>query len=462
MGKLNRIKRLGRIALAALCVFGSLTGVVSASGGFVDVQEGDYFYRPVSWAVENGITSGIGDDRFGPFEACTRGQVVTFLWRVAGSPEPEQTENPFSDVQSDDYFYTPVQWAAAEGITAGVSESSFGPYDTCTRGQIVTFLWKFRNALEPESLNTQFTDVDLSAYYAKPVAWAVENGITAGVEENAFAPGDTCTRGQIVTFLYKTEHLGSDITVPPSGVPAVSTIVYGTSGAGRNLVAYRYGNGKNVMIVTFAIHGWEDAFSRDGQLLVNAADKLRATLQEQVDTLIRQGQWSVYVIPCLNPDGLADGWTNNGPGRCTTTPGKGIDMNRCFPYNFVPSYNSRTYTGDSPLQSVEAKALYEFVKKCRGRDHNILIDVHGWYEQILCSTNQNGQVYRALKEAFPSCSYTTLRGGRGYFSAWAGYLQGFEACLFEYPYIRKADDFYRWKYDQRLTNAICQILRTYH
>ncbi len=458
------------VVLALVLVMSCLTGVASAAGSFVDVKEGDYFHTPVLWAVDNEITSGVGDNRFGPFNACTRAQVVTFLWRAAGSPGPNAYNNPFDDVDSGDYFYAAVLWAVEKGITAGVSDISFGPSQTCTRGQIVTFLWKFKNSPEPNSLSTKFIDVDSTDYYAKPVAWAVENGVTAGASDCEFAPGATCTRGQVMTFLYKTVNPDSDIPMSPPIEPSISTIVYGTSGAGRKLTAYRYGNGKNVLIVTFAIHGWEDEFSRDGQLLVDTANKLRYTLQAQFDTLVKQGNWSVYVFPCLNPDGLMDGWTHNGPGRCTTSSlnengalvrGKGVDMNRCFPYNFVPSYSDRYYTGDRPLQSVEAKALYECVKKCRGRDHNILIDVHGWYDQIICSTGRSGQVYRALQRFFPSGNYTSLKGGKGYFAAWAGYLQGFESCLFEFPDITNAQDFYDRKFDQRFIKAISDILTTY-
>ncbi len=461
------------IVLALVLVTGCLAGSVCAAGAsFTDVKESDYFYNPVQWAVENGVTSGMGDNRFGPLHPCTRGQVVTFLWRAAGSPSPSSDSNPFVDVGTDDYFYTPVLWAVENGITAGVGANRFGPNQTCTRAQIVTFLWKSQNAPEPSNPNAGFSDVDVSAYYAESVAWAVENSVTAGMGNNQFAPEATCTRGQVMTFLYKTANPDAVIPMPPViDEPQIRTIVYGTSGAGRKLTAYRYGTGRNVLVVTFAIHGWEDGFSRDGQLLVDTAHKLRALLQSQFDMLVKRGDWSVYVFPTLNPDGLADGWTHNGPGRCTTYSlneggelvyGRGVDMNRCFPYNFVPSYSGRNYTGDRPLQSVEAKALHDYIQCCRGTGHNVLIDVHGWFDQIICSTDRSGQVYRALQNAFPSGDYTTLRGGRGYFAAWAGYTQGFESCLFEFPYISNAQQFYDRKYDQRFIEAVCDILTTYH
>lgn len=463
------MRKGGAVLLMLVLVLSCITIPVGAEeNAFRDVCEGDYFYAPVLWAVNNGITSGIGDGQFGPSNACTRGQVVTFLWRAAGSPEPSAISHEFADVGVQDYYYKPVLWAVEKGITAGVGGGRFGPEQTCTRGQIVTFLWKFKNPPESDIVITKFIDVDSRAYYARAVAWAVDNGVTAGVSEYRFGPEQTCTRGQVMTFLYKTIQGGSDHPAPPT-TPGATQIVYGTSGAGRKLMAYRYGKGKNVMIVTFGIHGWEDQFGRDGQLLVETAQKLCATLQAQGEALLLPGDWSVYVFPCLNPDGLFDGWTHNGPGRCTTHRiGEngallrgGVDMNRCFPYRFSPNYTGRYYTGDKPLQAVEARALYECVKGLQGRDRNILIDVHGWYDQIICPTATNGQVYRALKKAFPSCDAASLAGGRGYFSAWAAFSQGFDACLFEFPDIANAQDFSAKKMDMRFIDAICEILRTY-
>ena len=170
---------------------------------FQDVAQTDYFYAPVLWAVENGITAGLNATTFGPGQNCTRAQVVTFLGRAAGQPEPPSTENPFEDVTPADYFYKPVLWAVENNITAGMSKTSFGPNATCTRGQVVTFLW--RAAGKPEAANAQndFVDVSAADYFYAPVLWAVENKITAGMGAGQFAPGNSCTRGQVVTFLYR-------------------------------------------------------------------------------------------------------------------------------------------------------------------------------------------------------------------------------------------------------------------
>lgn len=169
---------------------------------FTDVPESAYFYEPVLWAVENGVTSGTSATKFSPYEGCTRGQVVTFLWRAAGCPEPESSYNPFSDVPSNAYYHDAVLWAAEEGITTGTSRTRFEPNATVTRAQTVTFLWRWAGSPQPGSAGS-FRDVPYRAYYADAVAWAVEYGITNGTAPGLFSPAQTCTRAQIVTFLYR-------------------------------------------------------------------------------------------------------------------------------------------------------------------------------------------------------------------------------------------------------------------
>ncbi len=171
-------------------------------GGFGDVFEGDYYADPVAWAVENDITNGTGAGRFSPNDACNRGQIVTFLWRANGSPEPETTVNPFTDVKSSDYYYKAVLWAVENNITTGTGAGTFSPKNTCTRDQAVTFLWRANGKPEPTAA-ASFTDVKPGSFYEKAVGWAVENGITTGAGPGKFNPGGVCTRGHIVTFLYR-------------------------------------------------------------------------------------------------------------------------------------------------------------------------------------------------------------------------------------------------------------------
>ena len=175
-----------------------------ATNPFTDVKSSDYYYDSVLWAVENGITAGTGDGTtFSPNDPCTRAQIVTFLWRAYGKQKPAATENPFTDVKPSDYYYDAVLWAVENGITAGTGDgTTFSPNDPCTRAQAVTFQW--RAAGKPTvSGGSSFTDVASGSYYVGAVAWAVEKGVTAGATTTTFDPNGTCTRAQIVTFLYR-------------------------------------------------------------------------------------------------------------------------------------------------------------------------------------------------------------------------------------------------------------------
>ena len=176
----------------------------TAQNPFVDVKEGAYYYDAVLWAVEQKITSGTSATTFSPDASCTRAQMVTFLWRAAGSPKVENGKNPFADVKADAYYYDAVLWAVEKGVTSGTSATTFSPDATVTRGQTVTFL--YRNAGSPEVSGTMpFTDVEADAYYAKAVQWAVQQKITTGTSKTTFSPMSDCTRGQIVTFLYRAK-----------------------------------------------------------------------------------------------------------------------------------------------------------------------------------------------------------------------------------------------------------------
>ena len=168
---------------------------------FADVSADAYYYEAVKWAADKGITGGIGDSLFAPNQSCTRAQIVTFLWRAAGSPEPSALSD-FTDVPSDKYYAKVVAWAVENGITNGTTDTTFGPDETCTRAHGVTFLSRAAKA-NTASGNSNFADVDANAYYASAVKWAVDNGITNGISSSLFGPDSSCTRAQIVTFLYR-------------------------------------------------------------------------------------------------------------------------------------------------------------------------------------------------------------------------------------------------------------------
>ena len=169
---------------------------------FTDVSKTDYFYDAVLWAVENGITTGTSRTRFSPYATCTRAQAVTFLWRASGSPAPKNSRMPFVDVSPSAYYYDAVLWALEEGITTGTSSTTFSPDAVIDRAQAVTFLHR-ANGAPSVTGHTAFTDVPQTAYYADAVKWAVDHGITTGTSAAAFSPNASCTRAQIVTFLYR-------------------------------------------------------------------------------------------------------------------------------------------------------------------------------------------------------------------------------------------------------------------
>ena len=170
---------------------------------FADVADDAFYAEAVNWAYTHCVTLGTGGGKFSPDAPCTRAQAVTFLWRAMGEPEPVSADNPFSDVSESDWYCKAVLWAVENGITLGVGGGRFDPDGTCSRAQIVTFLWRAEGRTEPESADNPFSDVADDSWYCKPVLWAVENRITLGVGGGRFDPDGSCSRAQIVTFLFR-------------------------------------------------------------------------------------------------------------------------------------------------------------------------------------------------------------------------------------------------------------------
>jgi len=189
----------------------------AAVGGFSDVKRSDYFADAVLWAVDDGITAGTGGGAFSPDRTCTKAQILTFIWRAAGKPEPT-IASPYNDVDRGDYFYDAALWAYEKGLVSGTAFSGGAP---CTRSMAVSYLWGA--AGKPSSADeNRFSDIPTGAAYRQAVAWAVANGITSGTGGNTFSPNSTCTRGQIVTFLYRCRNM----RLNPSGAPAASTNLF--------------------------------------------------------------------------------------------------------------------------------------------------------------------------------------------------------------------------------------------
>lgn len=240
--------------------------------------------------------------------------------------------------------------------------------------------------------------------------------------------------------------------------------VYGYSGEGRELVAYRYGSGEHVLVMCFAIHGFEDNWDQDSRALVYSAGKLQEYLEKS--SLPQLHNWTVYVLPCLNPDGLYSGWTNNGPGRCTTTyidssgkliSGKGIDMNRCFPTWFREMTNSRNFTASVPMSCREARAVSTFIQDVMGSKTNVLIDVHGWLEQTITTSTR---IRSAVQAHFPTNRISDHNGGNGYLIRYA-YAMGYEACLLELPaHFTNLNQYTASDCTQRILDTVGDILKS--
>ena len=179
--------------------------VAKKDNPFTDVPEGSYYMNPVLWAVENGITTGLGQgsDRFGPYMECNRAQVVTFLWRAKGEPTASSTVNPFVDVPDGSYYYDAVLWAVENGITTGIDSTHFAPTTSCNRAQVVTFLWRAKGKPDPGSATNPFSDVVTGGFYYDAVLWAAANNVTTGIGDGTFGVNGICNRAQVVTFLYR-------------------------------------------------------------------------------------------------------------------------------------------------------------------------------------------------------------------------------------------------------------------
>ncbi len=227
------------------------------TGVFVDVPEGSYYEEAVNWAVEKGITTGTDVTHFSPDGICTRAQAVTFLWRAAGSPAAKSAVMPFTDVKAGSYYYDAVLWAVENGITKGTSDTMFSPDATCSRAQIVTFLWRSQKSPAAGTANP-FTDVKASAYYADAVLWAVKEDVTKGTTNTTFSPDANCTRAQIVTFIWRAlaEARMTEKEWQQIKRLDVSFVVIG--GVGSLLIT--------ALIVALSYLGWFDQFTDSGLL----------------------------------------------------------------------------------------------------------------------------------------------------------------------------------------------------
>ena len=433
---------------------------------FTDVSKGSWYYPFVAIQSELGIVNGVGNNRYEPDGTVTYAQAL----KVAVEVYEKYYDMEPGEIQGDwrDYY---AQKALDYGILVNPREDYNEP---AIRGDVILFLYRAIEKKDLAQMNVvnAIPDVGEDSFYYDAAMTLYRAGVLQGSDAAGTANlYENITRAELATLLTR-------LVLPEQRVQftldtrVIKSFEYGTSGSGRYaLEGYQIGDGKNVMVLTFAIHGWEDNWARDGAELVTLADRTKAYLEANY-ALVENGNWTVYILRCLNPDGLYLGTTCNGPGRCTTTyynangslitgSGKGIDMNRCFPYNYKTRTDARNYNGTAPLQAKEARALASFMQKAKGSGKNICIDTHGWFSQIITSSGK-GTIYKALLKQFPDNTYASLSGGSGYFSSWCAYELGYDSCLLELPSsVTSHARFESLDCTGRYTSAIADLLQNY-
>lgn len=376
-----------------------------------------------------------------------------------------RVEYPVRSNEMQDYINKALEYGILDSVRPSYKQA-------ITRGEMAVYLWRAVRGRTLDAINeiARIPDVDASyeGYYY--LLGLYRAGVMVGVgEEHEARVSDPVTLTELAETITRLERANKRVSFSISD-QVIRTIQYGTSGSGAYpLTAYQIGDGKNVMVLTFALHGWEDNWDQDGEMLVYLADKLDFYLENNYD-LVRDGNWTVYILRCMNPDGLYSGYTCNGPGRCTTSyynsagelcTDRGIDMNRSFPYCFASFSGSRNFNGSAPLACAEARAIADFVTDVKGSGFNILIDTHGWYSQIITSSGY-GTIYDAFKAQFTGNSYASLYGARGYLSSWAAYELGYDSCLMELPSIRSATEFYASGCVTKFQSAVADLLQHYN
>lgn len=436
------------------------------SNTFTDVADGLWYTDCVSVQQTLGLMSGTGDGRFSPNGTVSLAQAISVAVRVY---EKYCALAPAEDGGSP-WYASSVQRAKQYGILT----QDYADYNApATRAQVVSLLYGSLHPQEYAPINDVSSLPDLSetdAVYNAAMTF-YRAGILAGTDDyGTFNGSSRISRAELAVMLTK-------LVVPSMRQTyelkecVFQTLTYGTSGSGKYpLTAYQIGDGRNVMVLTFAIHGWEDHFDADGQTLVYLADCLRSFLQKNYGA-VGMNSWTVYILPCLNPDGTYNGTSSNGPGRRTlyryNDSGAlvygGIDMNRSFPYQYTPMTGSRNYNGTAPMQCPEAQALAAFMQQVKGDGANILIDTHGWYSQVIAK-DMNGKLYQAFAAQFSDIHFCDdLRRGSGYFSAYCGFVLGYDAALYELPQtIDSHAQFVLSGTPMRFCNVILDLLKTYN
>ena len=433
------------------------------SNNFSDVRKSDWFYKNVRECYQKGIMSGVSAGRFDTTSTVCLNEAAAIAARLHNTYTLGSTDYLESFPKGKNWWDKYFDYLESLGVQLpGGRQSAERPL---TRAQTVALLSAVlgNDALKDINHISQIPD-----YIGGGDVLAAKRFYNAGITRGqdgygTFAPMQKITRSELAAMTSRLVNAALRQKFTLQAPPRVSTFVYGVSGAGRALTGTRIGNGKNVLVLGFAIHGWEDHFARDGQELVNTAEALIKDLKGSKS--LTDG-WTVYVLPLLNPDGLYDGNSCNGSGRCTVYSynqngekvKRGIDLNRCFPSGFTRYTGARNYNGSTPMAASEAQAIDGFLRAVHGTRRNIFIDVHGWYNQII-TQNPSGFLSQAFKSQFPQTRPSTTQG-KGYLMRYAYEELGYESALFEFPAdVNSHADFVRRGYQTKFIGSIHYILK---
>ena len=482
-----------QVLATGLSVFQDL--IKNPAASFSDVPSSQWYYEDVMLARSSGLINGRTDDLFVPLANMLLCEVVAVAVRTYelyyDIPSPEASpandlpapvygtaytglvsSSPieFDDDPSDSYWYdTYIERATSYGLLP----SEWTDYNSpATRAQTAEILYRVLPKSELTEINNVSSIPDVSSTHENYTAILTlyQAGILTGQDQYGFFyPSNQIRRCEVAAILMRLVLPGQRQQYTLTPYYRSDSIHYGLSGAGRDLDAWRIGTGDNVLMLSFALHGYEDHWNADGQELVWLADTLKAELEKNYD-LIRDNNWTVYILRCVNPDGIYDGYTNNGPGRCTThyinssgktVSGKGIDLNRSFPVGFTSLTSSRNFTSTSPLAAIEARSVQNFVTTYQSSTgKNVFIDVHGWTQQIITSSSTSGKLAMLFRSQFSQNSPSRL-AKKGYLTDWTASL-GFDSCLFEFPRsVYSHSSFVSSGYPSKFVTTIENLLRTY-
>lgn len=431
---------------------------------FKDVSKKSWYYDNVAICFNKGLMQGVSKQKFAPDSNITLAEVATAAARFHCIWLTGNTEMLDAFPKGSQWYGRYYSYLKAANLLPASYEKT--PNAAATREQAVG-LFAVIVYDDLKVINSVSAIPDYTGTYAKQVLHLYKAGVISGKDDyGTFGASDPVKRSEMAALLSRMAEtsLRKEFTLKK----AVSEwFSYGKSGAGRTLGGWKLGNGDKALVLTFAIHGWEDNWARDGWALVNTAnaliDELKADLIANPAAL---GNWTVYVLPMCNPDGLLDGTSCNGPGRRTVwnydangkLVKKGIDLNRSFPSGYTKLTSDRNYNGTAPLAAPEARALDSFLKQvAQKHTTRYFVDVHGWYDQIISHANET-LLRNAFTTYFPSIRPTPMGSG-GYLCAYATHALGYHAALFEFPNVSSASEFERRNFEGKFISSIKYILK---